>query len=102
METKIGVVTHYYSKISVAVLELTGELHVGDIIAITGHTTDLIQRASSIEIEHHKIEYACPGMEVALKVADVVRRGDGVYKIPEKEASPDLRILWEKEEIRNY
>lgn len=95
MEIQIGEVTHYFTKLSVAVVRLTGELSIGDTIVILGHTTDLTQKASSLEIEHQKIVSAGPGMEVALRVADVVRRGDVVFKIPEKDPGTDSHLLWE-------
>ena len=42
---RIGVVTHYYSHLSVATLRLkSATLRVGDVIHIRGHTTDFSQR----------------------------------------------------------
>jgi len=85
MEVKVGKVTHFYNRISVAVLKLTGELMVGDKILIMGRTTDLTQYVTSLEIEHRKVPKAGPGMEVALKVAESVRQGDIVYKIVDEQ-----------------
>ena len=84
MEIKIGKVTHYYNHIGVAVLELTGELQVGDRVLIIGHTTDLSQLVTSMEIEHRKVQSVGTGDEVALKVAEPVHTGDEVYKIVEE------------------
>jgi putative protease len=81
MEVKIGKVTHFYNRISVAVLELTGELRVGDRVVIIGHSTELSQVVASMEIEHHKVQAVGAGQEVALKVAEPVHAGDQVYKI---------------------
>ena len=81
MEKHIGTVTHYYSRLSVAVLNLTDELHQGDEIRIKGRITDLVMSVASLEIEHHKIESAGIGMEVALKVDGIVREGDKIYKM---------------------
>lgn len=81
MDIRIGKVTHYYNRISVAVIELEGEIRVGDRIAIVGHTTEFTQPVESLEIEHKKIESAGPGQEVALKVWEAVRKGDLVYKV---------------------
>jgi putative protease len=81
MDILIGKVTHYYNRISVAVVELVGELCVGEHIAILGHTTEFTQPVESLEIEHHKIEKAGAGQEVALKVWEAVRAGDLVYKV---------------------
>ncbi len=85
MEIRIGTVTHYYNRISVAVLKLSGELKVGDKILILGRTTDFTQVVTSMEIEHRKVPEVGPGMEVALKVADSVQSGDEVYRIVENE-----------------
>jgi hypothetical protein len=81
MDILIGKVTHYYNRISVALVELAGELSVGDRIALLGHTTEFIQPVESLEIEHHKIEKAGSGQEVAVKVWETVRIGDLVYKV---------------------
>jgi hypothetical protein len=85
MEIRIGTVTHFYNRISVAVLKLSGELKVEDKILILGRTTDFVQVVTSMEIEHRKVPAVGSGMEVALKVADSVRRGDEVYRIVENE-----------------
>ena len=81
MEIRVGKVTHYYDRIGVAVLDLTGALKVGDPIHILGRTTDFNQQVKSMEIEHHKIQSAEPGMEVALRVHGTVRKGDIIYKL---------------------
>jgi putative protease len=83
METRIGKVTHYYNRIGVAVLELSGTIEIGDTILFLGHTTEFIQRVDSIEIEHRKILSAGPGQEIAVKVYGQVRRGDGVFRVME-------------------
>jgi hypothetical protein len=81
MEKRIGTVTHYFTRLSVTVLELTDEIRLGDEIRIHGHITDLVMSVASLEVDHGKIESAGTGMEVALKVDDHVRAGDGVYKM---------------------
>jgi hypothetical protein len=81
MEKRIGTVTHYFTHLSVAVLELTDEIRLGDEIRIHGRITDLVMSVASLEVDHSKIEFAGTGMEVALKVDDHVRAGDGVYKM---------------------
>lgn len=83
METRIGEVTHYYNQIGVAVLKLTGELKIGETIHFRGATTEFTQPVASLEIEHQKVELVGPGMEVALKVIQRVRRGDRIYKVSE-------------------
>ena len=47
MDILIGKVTHFYNRLSVAVVELAGELRLGDQIAVLGHTTELTQPVKS-------------------------------------------------------
>ncbi|MGQ9542974.1 MAG: U32 family peptidase C-terminal domain-containing protein [Candidatus Bathyarchaeia archaeon] len=77
---EVGQVTHYYSKIGVAVVQLKAPLSVGDTILIKGATTNLEQRVDSMEIEHRNVEMAEPGQSVGLKVKDKVREKDIVYR----------------------
>lgn len=85
MEVRVGKVTHFYNRISVAVLELSGNLEIGDKILILGRTSELTQVVTSMEIEHRKVQTVGPGMDVAMKVAEPVRKGDIVYKIIDNE-----------------
>jgi putative protease len=77
---EIGRITHFFSKISVAVIELTKPLAVGDTILIKGPTTDLEQIVESMQIEHKNIQRAEAGQSIGLKVAQRVREKDMVYK----------------------
>jgi hypothetical protein len=81
MEKRIGNVTHYFDRIGVAVLDLEDGLKLGDTIHITGHRTDLLQRVSSMEIEHQKMQAVSAGADVALKVDEEVREGDKIYRV---------------------
>lgn len=84
MEEKlIGKVTHYFKKIGVAVLELSDEIRVGDTIHIKGHSTDFTQKVVSMQIEHKPIEVGRPGDNIAIKVDDVVKEHDLVFKVTE-------------------
>ena len=78
-EDLIGEVTHYFSRVGVAVLKLETPLRRGDWIRFKGHTTDLLMQVESMEIQHERIEEAIPGDDIAIKVADRVRVGDSVY-----------------------
>ena len=81
MEVKIGSISHIYKKISVAVVELSEPLQVGDTIHITGHTTDLTQKVESMQVEHQNVEKAEKGESVGLKVNGEVKERDLVYKV---------------------
>lgn len=79
---KVGKVTHYYDKISVAVVELDGTLSVGDKIKFTRGGEDLFeQTVESIQIEHEKKDSAGKGEVVGLKVDQEVKEGAEVYKV---------------------
>jgi translation elongation factor EF-1alpha len=77
---EIGHISHFFSKISVAVIELTAALAVGDTIVIKGPTTDFEQRVDSMQIEHNNVQRAEAGQSIGLKVAERVREKDVVYK----------------------
>lgn len=77
----IGIVTHYYSHLSVAIVQLeTGNLHVGDFIHIKGHTSDFSQPVESMEIDHVHVSEASPGQSFGLRVKEHAREHDVVYK----------------------
>jgi hypothetical protein len=77
---EVGHVTHFFSKINVAVLELTASLAVGDRILVKGPTTDFEQVVDSMQIEHAKIPKAEAGQSIGLKMAEHARERDVVYK----------------------
>ena len=81
MEQRIGVVSHYYSKINVAGIVLEDELAVGDTIHIKGHTTDFVEKVDSIQIEHETVDRAKKGDDVGIRVKEHTREHDVVYKI---------------------
>ena len=87
---EIGRVTHYYSHLNVAVLELTDQLKVGETIHFLGHTTDFIQRVNSMEINHHHVVVVNPGDNVALKVIGPVREHDVIYRVTEEMLEPHI------------
>ncbi|HYA20792.1 MAG TPA: hypothetical protein VEG25_09135, partial [Burkholderiales bacterium] len=81
-EERVGMVTHYYSHLSVAVVRLdSGSLRVGDTIHITGHTSDFRQKVESMQIEHEFVSECRPGDDFGLKVIEHARENDIVYKV---------------------
>ncbi len=81
-EEKIGFVSNYFSKISVAAVEITdGTLSVGDTLHFLGHTTDFESTVHSMQIEHKSVTEAKKGDSLGVKVSEKVREGDKVYKI---------------------
>jgi len=78
---RIGKVTHFFDRISVAVLDLTDTIRAGDTIHFLGHLTDFKQEVTSLQIEHQAVNEAGPGQEVAMKVIQPVHPNDAVFKI---------------------
>ncbi len=77
---EIGRITHFFSKISVAVIELKASLKVGDTIVIKGPTTDFQQVVDSMQIEHENVQTALAGQSIGLRVVQRVRETDAVFK----------------------
>ena len=81
-EEKVGVVSNYFSKISVAAVEITdGTVSVGDTLHFLGHTTDCDSKVSSMQIEHKSVTKVKKGDSVGIKVSEKVRENDKVFKI---------------------
>jgi len=78
---EVGKISHFFSKISVAVVDLTATLSVGDRIRIQGPTTDFEQTVDSMQIEHADVKTAKAGQSIGLKVKERVREKDTVYKV---------------------
>jgi len=79
---RIGVVTHYFGHVSVAILKLeSGSLRVGDMIHIQGHTTDFKQKVESLQVDHLPATEVGPKDDFGLKVIGQVREHDVVFKV---------------------
>ncbi len=77
-----GEITHYFSKIMVCVVKVTGtSLNVGERINIRGAHTDFIQKVGSLQIESVDVRTARKGQLVGLKTDQVCRVGDQVFKV---------------------
>jgi hypothetical protein len=80
---RIGLVTHYFGHLSVAVVKLEPGviLRVGDNIHIKGHTSDFGQRVESLQVGHAPVQEVGPNDDFGLKVAEHAREHDVVYKV---------------------
>jgi putative protease len=77
---KVGKVTHYYNKAGVAIVELEGELNVGDTVKFQGHGVDFEQPVDSMQVNHEQVKSAKAGDLVGLKVEKEVKEGCEVLK----------------------
>ena len=81
-EEEIGKVTHYFGKIQVAAIEITGgSLSVGDTIHVKGHTSDFTQTVDSMELDGKSVDQATVGQAVGIRAADHARQHDAVFKV---------------------
>jgi hypothetical protein len=80
-EQPIGKITHFFSKISVAVVALTDSVKVGDTLHVKGAHADFEQKLDSMQIDHKSVSDAKPGQSIGLKTLEPVHEGDMVFKI---------------------
>ena len=81
----VGKVAHYFGKISVAALKLSGPLKVGDRISVETNdgTAVLEQGIQSMQVNHQNVESASAGDDVAIKTEGRVHSGNLVYRVTE-------------------
>ena len=81
-EVEIGKVEDYFAHIDVVAIEVTAEgIKVGDTLHFKGHTTDFMQKITSMQVDHKSVEEAPVGSDVGIKVQERVRTHDHVYKV---------------------
>ena len=77
----IGKISHYFGHISVAVIDLSDTLKIGDTIRIVGGETDFTKAVTSMEVDHKKVDSAKKGDSVGFKVDQKVRDDYKVFKV---------------------
>ena len=81
MEQHIGEIKHFFNKAGVMVIDLTGDLSVGDTIKIKRGEDEFEQEVISMQIDHEDVQSAGKGQEVAVKAKEKTREGHSVYRI---------------------
>lgn len=76
----VGKITHFFPKISVAVLKADIAIKKGDKITIEGHGKKVEMTVESMQIEHKDVSECKAGEEVGMKVPEAVKEGDLVFK----------------------
>jgi len=80
-DTKVGVVSHYFDKIGVAIIEVEAPIKIGDKLKFVRKGEELFQQeVTSMQIEHQQIEAAKKGDGIGVKVDKKVHEGVEVYK----------------------
>ncbi|HBT81486.1 hypothetical protein A2757_00985 [Candidatus Giovannonibacteria bacterium RIFCSPHIGHO2_01_FULL_48_47] len=83
MEKEIGKVIHYYDKLGVAVVRLSGSLATGDAIKIKKGESEFTDIVESMQVEHAPVMSAQAGQEVAIKISQKTKEGASVSKVEE-------------------
>ena len=76
---EVGTVTHYFDRISVAVVKVSGPLKIGDSIRFVASQGEFVQMVVSMQINHKEILKAPKGSEVGLKTLRPVQEGSKVF-----------------------
>lgn len=79
MAKKIGTVSHWYDKIGVAVIKLTGPLSKGDKIKIKKGDEEFEETVSSLQIDHADADSAKKGADAAVKLSHKAKEGAEVF-----------------------
>lgn len=77
---ELGKVVHYFDKIQVAVVKLSGALKVGENVKVTGHGADFTMSVDSMQVDHQDVSTVKAGDEVAIKVTQPVKSGAVLFK----------------------
>lgn len=79
----VGKVTNYFGKIGVAEVKIeTHDLSVGDEIKIIGETTGVYEAdVDEVRLDLDPVQKVVKGDVCSIKVNELVRRGDKIYKI---------------------
>ena len=80
-EKEIGKVTHFYDKLSVAVVKLTDPLSTGDKIKIKKGESEFEDAVASMQVDHEAVTSAKRGQEVAIKISQKTKEGASVFKV---------------------
>ena len=81
-DVKVGTVVHFFDRICVAAVELTGDVAVGDHLRFVRRGQVLFeQQIASMQIEHDPVAAAQAGQSIGLKTDQKVREGTRVYRV---------------------
>ena len=77
----VGRVANFFARASIASIDLTDSLQVGDAIYIKGQTTDMRQLVESPPINRTPVKGAHAGESVGVQVGSRCRKRDVVYRL---------------------
>ena len=75
----IGKITHWYDKISVAVIKLDQALQIGDKIKIKHGDQEFEDTVTSMELNHQPVQSGKKGQEIAIKLAQKAGENSEIF-----------------------
>lgn len=81
VETPVGKVKHFFDKISVAVIELSAPIKVGDKLKFKHGDYEFEQVLDSMQINHAKITSAKKGQAIGMKTTLPAHENAVVFKV---------------------
>ena len=82
-----GRVTHYFSLLGVAVLDIRLPLRAGEYVLLSGHMVGFVQPVDTMQINHRSTESAESDDDSAMKVTGQMLVGDKVLLLAEAMAA---------------
>ncbi|MFC1522271.1 hypothetical protein ACFL6Y_07665 [Elusimicrobiota bacterium] len=79
--TFLGKIEDFFSHVNAIALTLKKPLATGDTIRVKGHTTDLVEKVVSMQINRAPVANAKKGDSIGIEVSTRCRKGDKVYRI---------------------
>ena len=80
-EQELGIVTHYFGKVSVGIIQLSAPLKVGDTIHIKGAHDDFTQTVGSMEVDHKPVPSGKAGDLIGIRIDKPVHPNDKVFLV---------------------
>lgn len=77
----IGVVTHFYNAIKVAIVKFKKPVKTGVKLQFKGATTDFSETVKSMQYDHKPVAIAPKSKLIGIKVGKRVREGDKVFAV---------------------
>ena len=78
-EKQIGTVTHWYDKLGVAVVKLSGKLSKGDRIKVKKGEEEFEDSVASLQIDRADVASAKKGDDAAMKLSQRAKEGAAVF-----------------------
>lgn len=80
-EKEVGKVIHWYDKIGVAVVRISGALAVGDQVKVRKGDDEFDAAITSMQIDHKDVSSAKTGDEVAIRLPKKAKDGAAVLVV---------------------